>query len=328
MTENTQSRKWQITINNPIEKGFTHEKIQELLSKFKSLVYYCLADEIGGETQTFHTHIYIAFSSGVRFSSLLKKFQGGHFEMANGTSEQNRDYVFKQGKWKNTEKETTNIADSHVEFGEMPVERQGKRNDLDDLYDMIKSGLSNYEIIETCPQYMLCVDKIERCRQIIQEEKYKDSWRNVEVTYISGVTGTGKTRGVMELYGYSNCYRVTDYLHPFDSYKGQDVVIFEEFRSSLKIDDMLKYLDGYPVEFPARYANKIACFTKVYIISNIDLEKQYPNVQNEEKETYEAFLRRINNVMIYTDYKVYTYTKDLYFSDFRYCSVVPKEFLE
>ncbi len=32
--------------------------------------------------------------------------------------------------------------------------------------------------------------------------------------------------------------------------KGQDVIVFEEFRSSLKIQDMLNYLDGYPCELP------------------------------------------------------------------------------
>ena len=43
-------------------------------------------------------------------------------------------------------------------------------------------------------------------------------------------------------YGYSNVYQVTNYEHPFDGYQGQNVIIFEEFRSSLKIDDMLKFL--------------------------------------------------------------------------------------
>lgn len=103
----------------------------------------------------------------------------------------------------------------------------------------------------------------------------------------------------MDKYGYENVYRVTDYDHPFDSYHGQDVIVFEEFRSSLKIDDMLKYLDGYPLEFPARYMNKQACFTKVYLISNIDLKAQYPNVQKQETRTWEAFIRRIHTVQIF-----------------------------
>ena len=42
--------------------------------------------------------------------------------------------------------------------------------------------------------------------------------------------------------------KVTDYIHPFDTYKGQDILIFEEFHSNLKIQDMLNYLDGYPLD--------------------------------------------------------------------------------
>ena len=105
----------------------------------------------------------------------------------------------------------------------------------------------------------------------------------------------------MEQYGYSNVYRVTDYAHPFDGYKGQDIVVFEEFRSSLAISDMLNYLDGYPVDLPCRYANKVACYTKVFIISNISFEQQYPNVQVDNPETWAAFRRRIKNVQHLTN---------------------------
>ena len=93
---------------------------------------------------------------------------------------------------------------------------------------------------------------------------------------------------------FTTPYRVTNYDHPFDDYKGQDVILFEEFRSSLPIQDMLKYLDGYPLMLPCRYSNKAACFTKVYLVSNIPLSAQYPNVQVSDPETYRAFCRRIN----------------------------------
>ena len=58
VNNNKQSRKWLVTINNPIEKGFTHEKIIEVLEQFKGCVYYCMSDEIGLEEETFHTHIF------------------------------------------------------------------------------------------------------------------------------------------------------------------------------------------------------------------------------------------------------------------------------
>ena len=111
-----------------------------------------------------------------------------------------------------------------------------------------------------------------------------------------GKTGAGKTRSIMEQHGYSKVYRVTDYAHPFDNYKGQDVILFEEFRSSLPLAAMLNYLDGYPVELPCRYANKVACYTKVYLVSNIPLHEQYPNVQMDKPGDWAAFRRRIQVV--------------------------------
>lgn len=317
-----QSRKWLLTINNPIEKGYTHEHIKELLGKIK-LVYWCMADETGAEG-TFHTHIFMAHKNGIRASVLHNKFNGAHRDVAKGTCQQNRDYVFKEGKWESSEKGTTNHRETHEEWGEMPIERQGARNDLADLYDMIKDGASTFEILEQSPQYIMHIDTIERVRQVILEEKNKDQWRTLDVTYIWGLTGTGKTRSVMEKYGYSKVFRVTDYEHPFDGYKGQDIIIFDEFRSSLQLNAMLDYLDGYPVELRARYSNKQACYTKVFLISNIDLRDQYSNVQREEKKSWDAFIRRINVVQVFTGKDIIVMNTGEYLnSDFVPCFETP-----
>lgn len=122
------------------------------------------------------------------------------------------------------------------------------------------------------------------------------------MTYLFGPTETGKTRSVMEKHGYSSVYRVTDPAHPYDRYASESVICFEEFRSSLPIGDMLNYLDGYPLNLPARYAPRVACYETVYIISNIDLRAQYPNIQEFEPATWKAFLRRIHNVIEYRAY--------------------------
>ena len=49
MADNSQSRKWALTINNPLEHGFTDEVIKETLQKF-ALDYYCMCKEIGNAT--------------------------------------------------------------------------------------------------------------------------------------------------------------------------------------------------------------------------------------------------------------------------------------
>lgn len=311
------SRKWLITINNPQEHGFSHDVIKEKLSKIKNLDYWCMSDEIG-EEQTYHTHIGLSRGSAIRFSQLKKMFPPAHLDMCKGSMQEVRNYITKSGpKWEKHKKKETNLPDTFEEYGECPIEAQGARNDITNLYDMIKDGFSDYEIIDANPQYMLKIDKIERARQIVRDNQFKNTFRNIEVTYIFGDSGVGKTRSVMEEFGYDKVYRVTNYdQHPWDGYDGQDVVVFEEFRSSFRIQDMLNYLDGYPLNLPCRYANKVACFTKVFIITNIPLEEQFVSVQKDHPETWQAFLRRLHKVKKYSSTGIKEYSLKDYLKRF------------
>ena len=295
----TFSRKWQLTFNNPKEHGWTHEKIREVLGSFPTLCYWCMADEIGGEQQTYHTHLFLNLApSKCRFSTLKSKFPGAHIEKAFGTSRENRDYIMKDGKWKDSEKGTTSVEGTFEEFGECPEETPGKSKEAERILEMLKDGADNMEIVEAIPSAMKIIDKVERTRSMLRDKQFSEVWRDLTVTYIFGKTGAGKTRSVMEKYGYPNCYRVTDYKHPFDTYDGQDVIIFEEFRGGLKHGDMLNYLDGYPILLPCRYFNRQACYTKVFIITNVSPDTQYMNVDIESRN---AFYRRIHRVIRFWD---------------------------
>lgn len=295
MARTLAGRKYQLTINNPLDHGFSREVLRSTLIGLKSCIYWCMCDEIG-EQGTPHTHIYLAFRNAAQFSMVQERFYGAHIEMARGTHRENREYIRKEGKWQNDIKHETNLTDTFEESGELPPERDAHQSQTVAIVEMIKNGATNAEILQEFPTAMTRLSHIEQTRQTLIEEMYCGRWRNLSVTYLYGATGVGKTRGVMEYYGYKNVCRVTNYDHPFDNYKGERVIVFEEFRSSLPITDMLKYLDGYPVMLPCRYADKVACFDTVYLISNIPLEKQYPMIQQNEPETYRAFLRRIHSV--------------------------------
>ena len=295
-----QGRKWQLTLNNPIEKGFSHEHIKSELSKLKSAVYWCMADEKGNEEETPHTHIFIACSSVVRFSTIKNLFPPAHIERANGTSQENRDYIAKYGKWKDTDKGETNIEGSFEEWGELPHEHQrGGRGIEAIIIERIQDGATNAEILFEFPDYLRGMRDVEYVRQSLKAEEYRDKWRDIETVYMWGNTGTGKTRSVMDGYGYSNVYAVNNYKHPFDLYFGENVLLFDEFNSGIRIQDMNNYLDGYPIALPARYNNKQACYEKVFIISNLDLREQYKGTQQQEPEIWRAFLRRIHKVVRY-----------------------------
>ena len=276
MARRPASRKYQLTINNPCDHGFTHENIKNNLNGFSSVIYWCMCDELG-EQETPHTHIYVVFKNAVMFTTLQKQFYGAHIEMVRGTHQENYDYVRKRGKWNDDKKGETSLPDTFEECGELPPDRDESANQAAIIYEMVKQGASNYEILEAFPNAMSRIEKIDRTRQTILEEKHKRDFRQLEVTYIYGSTGTGKTRYVMELFGYENVYRITNYMHPFDGYKGQDVILFDEFRSSLPISDMLVYLDGYPVNLPCRYADKAIAEEQKKIA---DLQEQLKKAQS------------------------------------------------
>lgn len=302
ITTDKQSRRFQLTINNPVP-DFTHEKIKEILAtKFKSFSYAAMVDEIGIKEQTPHTHIYVSFTNGVRFSTIKKHFPTAHIESARGSVKQNLEYLQKTGKWLETEKSETTIDGTFEELGERPRENKGKRGDLEELYKMIvEEGLSNAEIIRINNDYIMQIDKLDKLRTLHLQEKYKGTRRlDLEVIYVYGLTGAGKTRDIYAEHSDENVYRVTDYKHPFDGYSTESILVFEEFRNSLPLKEMLNYLDIYPIQLCARYANRYACYTKVYICTNWKLEKQYEYEQKEDIESYNALLRRIHKVKEYT----------------------------
>jgi len=297
-SKDPEGRKWQVTINNPVEKGFTHERIKDELNKLTSTVYWCMADEIGNEEETPHTHLFIIFSSAVRFSTLKNRFESAHLERANGTAQENKDYIAKTGKWADSDKAETNIEGSFEEWGEMPIERMnGGRNIEAAILEMIQDGATNAEILLAFPDYLRGMRDVEFVRQALKHELYRDKWRDLETTYVFGATGLGKTRHVMDGYGYSNVYAVNNYKHPFDGYFGEMVMLFDEFASGIRIQDMNNYLDGYPIALPARYSNKQACYERAYIVSNLCLLEQYKNEQQTQAEVWKAFIRRIHKVV-------------------------------
>ncbi len=308
----TRSRKYLLTINNPQKHNITHETIKKALQTYR-VKYLSLCDEIGSQ-KTLHIHVYVYYINALRFSSIKKLLPNANIQTAYGSSQDNRAYLLKSKPEHNKdengfysyvdsfgkEHSGQNLTETFEEIGDCPEEKQGKRSDLQKLFEMITDGMGDAEILRENPDYMKYLNYIERTRQTLREEEFRDKWRDISCIYVYGATDTNKTRTYMEKYQYPNVYRITNYAGNaiWDGYRGQDVVIFEEYRSQLPISELLVWTEGYPnVSLRARYADKVACYTKVVFISNIALEKQYPNVQEESPETWNAFLRRIQKVI-------------------------------
>lgn len=295
---------WQATINNP---AIRFEDVKQIiLDKWKGVIYFCYSKEIGLENKTPHYHIYLCFKNAVYGSSILKTFEGSHIEVARGTAEENRDYIFKTEVYfekhpDKVSKEDTRIDGMQFEWGELPKEEKGKRTDLETLKNLILEGKTNAEIYNINANYLRYANSIDKMRLDLFADKFNKGYRNVEVIYVCGPTGAGKTRSVMETYGYGNVYQIDEDDYPFTTYTAEDVVVFEEFRNSFTLKKMLRLLDGHPVKGRAMQGFRQLGYTKVFINSNWELKEQYKELQEKNPRDWQAFLRRINQLKIYTD---------------------------
>lgn len=295
-----QSRKMLITFNNPQESGYDHPIIIGLVRKLGPQ-YFCLADEIGNQSHTYHTHLFLYRPSPIRFRTIKKTFPTAHIDIAYGTAKEIRDYVRKEGKWENTDKAETRVSGTFFEEGIMPTESEERSPRKARLLEMIKSGASDSQILDADPTNIFHIKDFDQVRQTVLSDKYSGENRNVVVSYIYGQTGVGKTRSIYQSFHAKDVCRITSYRANngalFDAYKGQDVLVFDEYSGQIPIEEMLTYLDRYPVMLRARYFDRVAAFTKVYILSNFALEEQYQKIQKDAPQQYSALLRRINNVI-------------------------------
>lgn len=293
--------KWMLTINNPLEAGLDHDSIRDILLRF-SPSYYCMADEIA-TTGTHHTHIFMFSPSPVRFSTIKARFPTAHIEKACGSARTNRDYITKSGKWADTAKAETSVIGAFEEWGNLPAEKEEELPEMFALIQELREGKTIMDIVDENPKLAFRIRDIEILRQTILEEKYSAENRKLEVTYLYGASGTGKTWGIFAKHDPGSICRITDYGGKngvrFDAYHCQDVLVLEEFHSQIPISAMLNYLDIYPLTLPARYTDRAACYTTVYITSNVPLSEQYMDIQRYQLETWRAFLRRVQNIIEY-----------------------------
>lgn len=297
------TRRVQLTVNNPEQKQIDSDSIKKILSEYAT-EYYCFCKETG-EEGTDHYHIYIKFPNPVSIDKLREKFANCHYEIAHGTSHENRDYIRKEGNYENSDKKETNHPESFYESGDCPEDEiKGKRNDITEMIQMVKDGASNLQIIERIPSFALRIPQIEQFRQTYYNELAND-YREMTVLYLYGVTRSGKTSYCYQHYDKSEICSILDYDGNgiFDEYSTANtrVLLLDEFRSSIKFGLLLALCDGHPLVVSARFTNRKCLHNVVIIASNIPLIQQYVQIQREQPESWKALLKRITKVIHFYD---------------------------
>lgn len=295
----TQSRKYQITLNNPVAHGHSRKSIQETIASLNPQ-YYCMGDEIGKEG-TPQTHIFVFRNSPIRFNTLKNKFPDAHIETAYGSCQENRDYITKSGKWLDSDKTETTVKDSFFEFGVMPRKDEENNSTADKIIAGVDAGKSTEQIIRENPKLWAKTNDISVLRETLYTEKYMNQNRNVNVIYVHACINSGRTEYIYARHDPRDICRITNYHRDgsvrFDAYHAHRVLLFEEFRSSIPLVEMINYMSGYPLNLPARYTDRVACYETVYITSTFPLDDQYESEKDMRPETRDIFVRKINRII-------------------------------
>lgn len=303
--KNTQSRNYCMCFHNIEKTGFDHNRIKGILLDIPSLSYFCIADEIGLETQRLHTHVYIHCKNPILFSTLRNKFADADvkIETCTGTAEENRDYVFKCGKWEDDPKADTKIENSQEEWGTFPKSRQGRRSDWESVREMIKENKSDWEIIESFPHMIPHLKKIQEYRNLVLEgfiDTQIEKNPPPENIIIFGAPELGKSTYAWNIVPRSQIYTVTNPINPFDGFVSgkHTTIIYDEFSDDFyNIRDINQWFDRFYQKFKCRYYDRWLTQNRNIIITNKNPEDFWKDIQRNEPLVWQAFCRRVHKVL-------------------------------
>lgn len=126
--------------------------------------------------------------------------------------------------------------------------------------------------------------------------------RNMEVIFITGKGGTGKTtyaKRMLDKLGYDYCISSSSN-DPFQDYLGQKAIILDDLRDkSFELEDLLKILDNNTKSsVKSRFNNKVFNGEMIVITSSVPIHYWYPLLKYSNSEDLNQLYRRISQYII------------------------------
>ena len=287
------------SLEEKVNVHVTKEGIIEILkdwAKSKQLTYYLVEHDKdinpdSGKPTPRHYHIVIKFGNVTKKADIVKKFPLGYIENTRSLRASVQYLIHKndadkyQYDWSDIE---TNDLD--LSWAKVTTNTQSDVALTEVLLKIQKGELKEYQIPE--------IDSIlwAKHRKIIEnafvhytECVVMDKNRVIEVYFITGETGVGKTTFAKDLADSltnPNSYCISSGSRdPLQDYKGEPVLILDDLRGdSFKLHDLLKLLDNNTRSSGnSRYKNKHFTGDFIIITSVKSLAQFYPETPYEEK---------------------------------------------
>jgi len=176
-----------------------------------------------------------------------------------------------------------------IKHGDEPA--QGARGDIDEAKEMIMKGdLTADDICVENPgffhQYGRTLDRLEA---IALRQRYR-TWMTT-CDWYTGPTGVGKSHTIFEDFDPRTHYVKNLNDEWWDGYKGQPIVIFNEFRGQIPFKEMLDLIDKWPKTVKWRCRESVPFLATRILISSIKLPEDV--YVNQSGEPWGQWTRRV-----------------------------------
>nr|WCR62234.1 MAG: replication associated protein [ssDNA virus sp.] len=269
---------WCFTLNNPTEEERGSLKV------LPRGIAYLIWQEERGENGTVHLQGYLEGIRRVHMQWLKNNFNArAHFETRRGTQEEAIAYC---------RKDDTYTGGDRVELGEKRVDKrraaeESKRERIEAL-DKLRRGEIRFRDLES--EQLMHSGFLQAAKTILSTSlgPYRP---NLRVITILGGSGVGKSYicnkiGGDELITYQG-------RGWFGNAQSQgDCLLFDEFTGGIPFDEFMRYLDPYRNQLPVKGTYYPACYTTVFITTNVAPELWWVA---RGMETDESLQRREDN---------------------------------
>jgi len=259
----SQARYWMLTV--PAQQWIQPSPLPREVRYVKGQL------ERGNEGNYEHYQVIVVFSTKVRLRKVRELFGNVHAEPTRSAAAVS--YVWK---------EDTYVPGTRFELGQLPTNR-GQKRDWDRVWNHAREGKFDDIDRDILVRYYGNIKKIyyDHMRPVGLEKNCLVFW---------GRTGTGKSKRAWEEAGI-DAYPKDPNSKWWCGYNDQPHVVIDEFRGSIGISHILRWLDRYPVSVETKGGSVPLKATKIFITSNLDPRRWYPELDGD---TLDALIRRLN----------------------------------